>query len=147
MARRAKDKPVTALRVTRNGYEPAGPYDAEFHSQFALGAQVVATIEQNRSVEQNQLYWGFLSFVVENSNWTSDAKSLSKSLLHQLGYFEEFVALMDGSILPHPRSIADMDHHEFKRYCDKAFDEIWDRFGLDVETYKEAQRRKAGGRP
>lgn len=142
MARRAKDKPVTALRVTQSGYEPFGPYDAEFHAQFALGAQVTATIEQNRSVEQNQLYWGFLDFVVKNSDWTSDARSLSKSLLHSLGYFEEFTALMDGSIHPHPRSLAEMDHQEFRVYCNKAFDEIYLTFGLDVETYKQSLRHR-----
>lgn len=146
MARRAKEKPILNLRVTRAGFEPSGPYDAEVHGSFSLGAMVTATVEQPKSLDLLRLYFGFLGFVVENTDWPSDTTSLSKSLLTQLGYVENFVALMDGSILTHPRSIADMDHQEFKRYCDKAFDEIWDRFGLDVETYKERQKAKAGGR-
>jgi hypothetical protein len=146
MARRAKDKPVMILRVVRGGYEPATAFDQEMHARFALGAEVSATIEQPKSLDLLRLYWGFLGFVVENADWPSDTNSLSKSLLTQLGYVENFVALMDGGILTHPRSIADMDHQEFKRYCDKAFDEIWDRFGLEVETYKAHLQSKAGGR-
>lgn len=146
MARRAKDKPVTMLRVVRGGYEPLTAYDQEMHARFALGAEITATLDQRKSAQQNALYWGFIGFVVENSDWPSDSNSLSKSLLTQLGYVENFVALMDGSILTHPRSIADMDHEEFKTYCEKAFGEVWDRFGLDVEDYKSHLRAKAGGR-
>ena len=84
MAKRAKDKPVTILRVVRGGYEPVSAFDAEMHAKFALGAEIAATLDQQKSIEQNRLYWGFLGFVVENSDWPSDSTSLSKSLLTQL---------------------------------------------------------------
>lgn len=145
MARRAKDKPVTILRVVRGGYEPVAPYDAEFHSALPLGAQVSAVIEREKSNDQLRLFWGFLGFVVDNRDEFGNSRSLSNALLVELGYADSF-RLMDGSMQVYPMSIGEMDDAEFKAFCTKAFDCIYGEFGLDIEDYKAEQRAKAGGR-
>lgn len=145
MTKRAKDKPVTILRVVRGGYEPVAAYDAEFHAALPLGALVTATVEREKSNDQLRLYWGFLGFVVENRNEFGSSRSLSNALLVELGYADSF-RLMGGSMQVYPLSIGGMDDAEFQKFCTKAFDRIYGEFGLDVEDYKREQRAKAGGR-
>lgn len=146
MARRAQNKPVTILRVVRGGYEPVASIDAEFHAGLPLGAEVTAIIDREKSNPQLRLFWGFLGFVVENTDDYGNSRALSNALLVELGYADRF-RLMDGSMQVFPQSIAEMDDAEFQVFCTKAFDRIYGEFGIDVETYKEAQKLKSGGRP
>lgn len=145
MARRSSSKPVTILRVVRGGYEPVAAYDAEFHGRFALGAEVTATIERAKSLEQLRLYWGFLGWVVENRDEYGSPRALSNALLVELGYADSF-RLMDGSMQVYPMSIGEMSDDEFKAFCTKAFDRIYGEFELDVDQYKAEQKAKAEGR-
>lgn len=146
MARRAKDKPVTMLRVVRGGYEPASAYDQEVHDRFPIGAEVEAVISQAKSNLQLRLYWGFLAEVAENQERFGTARALSNTLLCDLGYVESFTSLMGGGVHVHPMSLAEMDAPDFKAFCDKAFAVIREEFGMEVEAYKDRQRAKAGGR-
>lgn len=146
MAKRAKEKPILNLRVTRAGFEPSGPYDAEVHARFSLGAMVTATVEQDKNASLLNLYWGFLDWAIENSDLTTDKRSLSNEILMSLGYHESYTVLIGGGVHSHPRSIAEMDKDTFDRFCSKAFDWVYGEFGLDVEDYKRAMADKAGGR-
>jgi hypothetical protein len=148
MARRAKEKTMMTLRVTRNGFEPAGPYDAEVHSRLNLGAPVTVTVEQEKNTDLLNLYWGFLDWAVSNCDALDhmEKRSLSDHVLMSLGYVESYTVLIGGGIQTYPRSIAEMDRETFDRLCTRAFDFIYGEFGLDVDAYKAEMRAKAGGR-
>ena len=146
MAKRAKEKPILNLRVTRAGFEPSGPYDAEIHGSFSLGAIVTATVEQDKNARLLNLYWGFLDWVIENSDLTTDKRSLSNEILMSLGYHESYTVLIGGGVHAYPRSISEMDSETFERFANKAFDWVYGEIGRDVEDYKRAMADKAGGR-
>jgi hypothetical protein len=145
MARRAQNKPVTILRVVRGGYEPVAAIDAEFHAGLPLGAEVTAIIDRDKSNPQLRLFWGFLGWVVENTDDYGNSRALANALLVELGYADSF-RLMDGSMQVFPQSIAEMDDAEFQAFCTKAFDRVFGEFGLDVDVYKAEMAAKAGGR-
>lgn len=146
MARRAKEKPILNLRVTRAGFEPSGPYDAEVHGSFSLGAIVTATVEQDKNARLLNLYWGFLDWVIANSDLKTDKRSLSNEILMSLGYHDSYTILIGGGVHAYPRSISEMDKDTFEKFANKAFDWVYAEFSLDVEEYKSAMAAKAGGR-
>ena len=111
-----------------------------------VGAIVTATVEQDKNARLLNLYWGFLDWVIENSDLTTDKRSLSNEILMSLGYHESYTVLMGGGVHAYPRSISEMDKDTFEKFANKAFDWVYGEIGRDVEDYKRAMAEKAGGR-
>ena len=67
---------------------------------------------------------------------------MSAALLTALGYIDKYTALRGGDILTHPASIADMEASVFDEFCTRAFALVLSEVGIDIDDYKDFQRRK-----
>lgn len=139
---------MMTLLPTEKGLMPLGPYDAEVLSRFTFGVPITVTVEQNKSTDQLNLFWGFMEWCCENCEALQhmEKRSLSDHILMALGYVESYTVLISGGIQTYPRSIGEMDRQTFDKLCNRAFDWLYLEYELDVDDYKREQRAKVGGR-
>lgn len=111
------------LRLERRpfGFIAANGADREQLSIFPIGAIVDATIVRSKSGPMLRYYWKLIELVGDGVG--IGKRPLSDEMLIRTGNCDKLI-FKNGEIHLKPRSIADMDHGDFKEFFDAAFDLI-----------------------
>jgi hypothetical protein len=118
--------PVTVRLIRRPfGFVPATKADADNLVQFPMHAPLTATLSRGKSRKMFRFYWGLIGHVAEAIG--DDKEVLSDELKKETRRIELY-DLKNGMTRIKTKSLAAMDHTEFKSYLDDAIGIIIQRY-------------------
>lgn len=146
MSGKRTNQEMALMRVCRRGLEPVSSYDSEIIDRYPQGTEIEVSLYVPKSTPQVRLFWAILSAIQPSQDRFATTRDMADALLVETGFFREAVVSFNGSVSTFPRSIRDLDKHEFSQFFDMAMKKIGELIipGLNTDDLIEELHRLKG---